>query len=164
LPRTLNCIIYRRMPKEISIAGVAVEMEAVPKTTRERWVGQLPRTLREIADRIGLEAVWGLVDHYGGVRLQVPLRLDPDHHLVRNLGLEAAQALHRHFRQEQLYIPRATSVRRQMRDARICERYAAGATARELAIEHQLSERQIWAITGRGARRRGPRSPRPLTG
>ena len=47
----------------------------------------LPESLREVVELIGLSATLKLVEHYGGlIAVYVPREIEPDHRLARDLG------------------------------------------------------------------------------
>ena len=109
----------------------------------------LPASVRDMAEVIGLDAALGVVQHYGGTRLWLPLVLSEDHPLVQTIGLAAARSLSEHYRLESLTIPTCKRAFRVIRNQRIVERYRAGETAATLAHEFGLHERMIWQIVAR---------------
>lgn len=108
-------------------------------------IEDLPPSLQEIVEVIGLAATVKLVEHWGGVRLWVPSDVSADHQLRRRLG-PAADKLARHFGLELLTVPRAVVALRRIRNDQIRARKAAGETAARLAREFCLTERQVWYI------------------
>lgn len=67
---------------------------------------ELPALLREIADvvsaatgdaRQGLAAALAIAEARGGQRIYMPVALQPEHWLVRTIGMTAATALAQHF-------------------------------------------------------------------
>ncbi len=100
----------------------------------------LPRTVRDIAEIIGLQATLKLVEHYQGVPMWVPVNYDPEHILVRLVGHEAALKLIEQYGGEKPEIPRCTDAIRAVRNAKIC---ASDKSQRQLALEHGLTIRQI---------------------
>lgn len=110
----------------------------------------LPESLREVVELIGLSATLKLVEHYGGlIAVYVPREIEPDHRLARDLGLAPARKLAGHYGGDCLRnIPRCVEGMRRIRDAEIRARRAEGAA--RLALEFGLTERQIWTILGEG--------------
>jgi len=109
----------------------------------------LPPSLRDIADLIGLPGTLKLVETYGGVRLYVPKKLDADHKLAQLIGLEHAAKLAATYGGELHFdIPRAVEATRAARDRSIRADQASGSTHRELALKYNLTERQIRNILG----------------
>lgn len=107
----------------------------------------LPATLQEVAELVGLPATIALVERWGGIRVFVPRadNLHEAHPLVQALGPEAARKLAEYFDGSELPVPRAAAALRRLRDETI--RAARGeAPAARLAREHGLTERQIYAI------------------
>jgi hypothetical protein len=59
----------------------------------------LPAAIRDWVDLIGLEAVWRIVQRWGGTPLYIPTpeRLGYEHELAQHVGYERAQMLCRHI-------------------------------------------------------------------
>lgn len=108
-----------------------------------------PESLRELIDVIGITAATALVEHWGGVRVWVPVELQPDHPLMLKLGAQAARRLVEHAAGEYLAVPRCVAALRAARDAEIRVRYETE-TAAALAREYGLTERMIWLIVAAG--------------
>lgn len=109
----------------------------------------LPPIVQEIADLIGLPATLKLVEAYGGTRLYVPKRFDPDHPIVKLIGHELAALLFARFGgQDQFDVPRCVIAIKAARDKQIRAERRDGTTHARLAVKHGLSERQIRNILG----------------
>ena len=109
----------------------------------------LPASLQAIVELIGLPATLKLVEVYGGVRLWVPKKFDPDHPLVKLLGhAHAAKLCETYGGDEHFDIPRALAAIRAARNARMRNDRSMGATHRELALRYGLIERQVRNILG----------------
>lgn len=109
----------------------------------------LPRILQDLAEIIGLAATLRLVEAYGGVRLYVPKRFDPDHPIVKLIGHAPAVLLVEAYGGEAHFdIPRAIAATRAVRDNGIRRDRDFGASHRELALRNGLTERQIRNILG----------------
>lgn len=106
----------------------------------------LPASLVEVKEVIGMDGAMNLVRGFGGIRIFVPKRLRADHRLVVSLGLEAAQRLSHYFGGEILAVPRAVKALQQRRNREIISQYGRSVSVRLLAQEHQLTERQIYSI------------------
>jgi len=106
----------------------------------------LPPTLAEIRDVIGLAATLRLVEAYGGITLRVPWHFDPAHPLVSVIGHAAAAALIERFAGERVYIARLAAATRALRNIEISQRFEAGTRVETLARDYHLSVRQIWNI------------------
>ena len=109
----------------------------------------LPPILQEVAALIGLPATVRLVEAYGGVRLYVPKKFDPDHPIVKLVGHANAALMTNAFGGDEHFdIPRALAATIAVRDHRIRRDRAAGSTHRELALRYHLTERHIRNILG----------------
>lgn len=121
-------------------------MSAADTTIESRY---LPGILQDLAELIGLAATLRLVEAYGGVRLYVPKRFDPDHPIVKLIGHALAVLLVEAYGGEDHFdIPRAIAATRAARDARMRRERTLGATHRELALRNGLTERQVRNILG----------------
>lgn len=107
---------------------------------------QLPESLTEIAEIIGLPSTLTLVEKWGGTRIFIPRQVAAQHKLANLLGFEQARKMSRHFGGETLTIARAANVIRSIRNREITRRYDEGEGVRLLAVEHNLTERQIYTI------------------
>ena len=109
----------------------------------------LPGILQEIAELIGLPATLALVRAYGGTRLYVPKRYDPDHPIIKHVGHAAAAKLAKTYGGlEHFDLPKGEIAVKAARDKQIRNERAEGATHAALAIRHHLTERQIRNILG----------------
>jgi hypothetical protein len=111
-------------------------------------VRYLPETLRDISELIGLPATLKLVECYGGIAaLYIPRMIKPDHHLARNIGIEAARKLAAHYGTDCLRnIPRCAHKLRHFRNAEIRTRRKAGESPAILARAYGMTERNVWMI------------------
>lgn len=107
----------------------------------------LPESLRDVVELIGLAATLRLVEHYGGlIKLYVPREMEPDHHLARAIGLTAARKLAERYGADCVTsIPRCADGIRRLRDAEIVRR-AAKETPAALALLYGMTERNVWYI------------------
>ncbi len=114
-------------------------------------IDDLPESLREIVDLIGLPATLRLVESYGGmIALYVPRDVDPDHHLAQAIGITAARKLATRYGADTLRnIPRCVDGLRRIRNADIRARHPRESAA-ALALAFHLTERQIWSILAEG--------------
>ena len=112
-------------------------------------VDLLPPLLQDFERLIGLEATMALVRQSGGLRIYIPTpeRITPDHPFALEIGqanlLKLAEVYggEAHFQ-----LPKAERALIQVRNARIAHAYSTHKTARELAVEYHLTERQIVRI------------------
>ncbi len=108
----------------------------------------LPESLREVMDLIGLQATFRLVQHFGGaIAVYVPHQIETDHQLAVALGLPAARKLAVYYGGAELRnIPRCAFGLRRIRNAEIDRRHRAGDSALNLARAFGLTERQVRTI------------------
>lgn len=107
----------------------------------------LPESLREIIELIGLPATLKLVARWGGVRLYVPEKVYADHVLARTVGLDNAAALCEVFARCELIVPKCDAALGRIRDRQIRHRFQAeGWPAHRLARHYHLTERHVYRI------------------
>lgn len=114
-----------------------------------RDIEELPQSLVDVAEVIGLAATLALVENAGGVRIYVPERLTDDHRLADWLGREAAASLSEAFAMEELVVPRCAEALRRVRNRQIRHERDQGARPAELALRYRLTERQVYTILSR---------------
>lgn len=112
----------------------------------------LPRSLKEVAEVIGLPAALVLARRWGGRRLRVPA--EPSTALIMSLGGEAAHLLCQHYRDDVLDVPACTYAWLDQRDEALRADRARGRRISELSIEYGISERQVKHILAGGRRGR----------
>lgn len=109
----------------------------------------LPELLRDFERLIGLAATLDLVRVYGGLRIYIPTpaRVQPDHPFAKIIGVERLMALAEVYGAEQHFpLPKAEKALLAVRNARMVHAYTTHKTARELAAEFHLTERQVERI------------------
>ncbi|MEO5328102.1 MAG: hypothetical protein H7829_07635 [Magnetococcus sp. THC-1_WYH] len=109
-------------------------------------IDQLPTIIREIGEEIGFEAVFKLVDRFGGTSINPPLKVDEHHWLAEVIGLPAAQKLAQLWHGDRIYIPFLKAAKQAVRNKEIIQRYDAGESVRTLALSYHLAERSITRI------------------
>jgi Mor family transcriptional regulator len=108
----------------------------------------MPQSLIDVVDAIGLQPALQLVEARGGVRVYVPEpeNLSRDHVLVQVLGEQNARLLAQRFGGDPLDLPRCAAALRAARNTSIrCER-ANGERPAAIALRHGLTERQVYSI------------------
>lgn len=117
--------------------------------------GHLPGGAQELADVIGLAALFALVEWRGGIRLWVPA--EPSAEMIAVIGEAPAARLCAEYAGERLVIPKCDAAVRAARDAEIVARFRAGTPAAELATEYRIALRQVRRIVAGdpGSRARG---------
>lgn len=108
----------------------------------------LPAVLQEFVRLIGIDATMKVVAMYGGTRLRMPLEAKEEHPLDELIGHEKFALLTSRFLGHRFDIPKATAALLHIRNSKIIAEYGPKST-RQLALEHGLTERQIWNIVGK---------------
>lgn len=115
-------------------------------------VSLLPPLLQEMVGLIGMPATMRLVQKYGGVRIYVPKRVEPDHELARLIGLSNAEALSDAYGGDDHFdVPKGEIALKAVRNATIRSLRAEGVSIRNLSLNPEfgrLTERTIRAICG----------------
>ncbi len=108
----------------------------------------LPVILQDFVRLIGLKHTMALVSAYGGRRLYIPVEPKPEHKLAQLIGVENLAVLSKIYGlQDHFDIPKAERALKHLRDEKIRGEYGPK-SASKLALEHNLTERQIWNIVG----------------
>jgi Mor family transcriptional regulator len=105
-----------------------------------------------LVDLLGPSAVTALVKAFGGLVLDVPKRQDGQAYqrIEEVTGPAAAAKLVEKFGGTPVYIAKLYAASLAARNRHIRAAYDARVSVAELARQHQLTERQIWNILGRG--------------
>jgi len=110
---------------------------------------EIPESLREIAEVIGLPAALALVTLHGGRRLYIPIKFPASNSLLQYLGSETCDKLSQAFGGDYLAIPRAIAVNRKTRNEQILQDHRNKATVAALAQKYDMTERNVWIILAR---------------
>ena len=106
---------------------------------------ELPESLHEVVNLIGLPAMIKMVERFPGIRIFVPRKIKDDHAIVKVIGLELAQKLAKHFDGSEFAVPKAQEALILARNRQIRRLYGPS-TAAQLALMYDLTERQIYRI------------------
>ena len=113
----------------------------------------LPGTVREIVELVGLQATMALVSKYKGIYLKVPTGRKEDGTtraaLISLMGEEAADKFIGAYGGERVSIPMCDQALRDARDARMIADYDAGVSAAKLAQREGMTERNVRNILKR---------------
>jgi Mor family transcriptional regulator len=113
----------------------------------------LPKSIRDIIDLVGVAPAMALVSAWPGLILKVPTGQKDDGitkaKLVSLMGLEAAQKFIGAYGGEILMVPRCVDALRDERDLKIIAAYDSGTPAWKLALSNCLTERQVRNILKR---------------
>jgi Mor family transcriptional regulator len=104
------------------------------------------RFTQELIDLIGVSTTRKLMKLHGGQYVYFPQYVDPEHPLVRDLGLTACRALAREYGGLRLLIPMGYEDVLRERNALIHQARDEGATISELVRRFQLCPRSIYTI------------------
>ena len=113
----------------------------------------LPRSVRDIVELVGLTPALALVSAYPGCYIKVPKGIRADgvmcSRLIAIMGLDAAETFIATYAGERMLIPRCVQAVRDERDRRIIADYDKGTGVDKLAVNHLLTVRQIRTILKR---------------
>ena len=110
----------------------------------------LPETVRDLVSLIGMQSTLRLVDSFGGLTILVPKGderrgIIGRESLIEVVGRRCADRLIERYGGTRLYVASCRRAILALRDRSICSSYPVR-SVKELAIEHGLSDRQVWAI------------------
>lgn len=106
--------------------------------TDRATIARLPTSIQDVAETLGLELVFKLVKHFGGVELKVPHKLSPEHPLMA-LGEHDARAVCRFLGGGEIYVPMMSPSRRR----EVVAMEAAGMPRWKIARELGMSQRHV---------------------
>ncbi len=106
---------------------------------------EMPGSLVELAEEIGLINALALAAIYGGQEFRIPLRFPDSHLVVQIWGREIADRLSARFGGGAIDLAKGESLRRGERDAAIVRDRASMKIA-DLARHYHLTERRVWGI------------------
>lgn len=102
--------------------------------------GDLPRSLVDLAETLGLPVALRLIEHFGGTELRVPKRPPPDHPIIKALGESDGSAVCRFLGGQQLYVPRGGQGGRWRQANELADR---GLTRAQIARILGVSQRHV---------------------
>lgn len=110
-------------------------------------VDDLPESLRDVVELIGLSATLKLVERFGGlIKLYVPREIELEHPIAQAIGITAARKLASRYGADCLTsIPLCAEGLRRLRDAELVRR-AERETPAALALLYGITERHVWRI------------------
>jgi len=112
----------------------------------------LPGSLVEVADAIGLVNCLALVALYGGRELYIPACFPDSHAVVTVLGREIADNLSARFSGSAIDLARGDRFQQGERNQEICQKRAQRVKVSDLARKYHLTERRIYGILRRNRR------------
>ena len=123
----------------------------LPEPERRAPEPELPASIRQLL-AVGFpgEAVEPLMRAFGGLVIHVPKQAGPGHPLVEALGEHAAAVLCRYLGGNRFSVPKGFRMMLAARNAAIRRDADQGVPMAELVRRYGLTERQVWAVLGRG--------------
>lgn len=103
--------------------------------------GELPHSLRDIAEVLGLRIALGLVQHFGGLEIKPPMRPAANHPIIVALGKEDGEALCSFLSGGAISVPHMR--RRKSIRADVLNLQAEGRDRREIARLLGVSQRHV---------------------
>lgn len=101
---------------------------------------QLPGSVRDIAETLGLDVVIRLVDHFGGCEIYIPDQIKPDHPLMA-LGETAARALVEYCPRDRINVPKSLNPKPTASTIEDLEN--RGLTRNQIARELNITQRHV---------------------
>ncbi|MCV6587530.1 MAG: hypothetical protein OIF57_00685 [Marinobacterium sp.] len=114
-------------------------------------INQLPESLRELAEIIGLEYALVMADMFPGVPVYIPANCREDHPVAAAIGLENFRKVIYYYGGDTLKLAKSDAVRRQIKHKRAQLLKKSGMTNRQIAAELDYSQRHIERIISRAA-------------
>lgn len=122
---------------------------AMDSHNRIEFPTELPQSLREIAEVIGLPIALKIAEQIGGIRIRVPVKFTTDHYLARLIGQELWPDFWQMYQGQHMDLPRNADYLRSVRNQQIVAEYYGEKTAREIALKYQTTERNVYKIVSR---------------
>lgn len=109
-------------------------------------VDDLPTSLVDVAETLGLRVAVGLMQHFGGLEVKFPARPRPDHPIIKALGETDGLALCHFLGGQSIYVPhnRAGTVR-----ADVLKLEARGLDRASIARVLGISQRHVRRVANR---------------
>lgn len=118
------------------------------KSWADLSIDLLPKVLQEFVRLIGLQPTMLLVQHFGGLRIYIPLNPTADHHFAQLIGLPNLIKLSQVYgREDHFELPKAERALLALRNAKIRAEYGPK-SIRQLAAEYHLTERHVTRLVG----------------
>ena len=74
-------------------------------------IDDLPASLVDVAETLGLRVAVALIEHFGGLEVKFPVSPKPDHPVIKALGDEDGRALCEFLGGQQIYVPHSRPAR-----------------------------------------------------
>lgn len=119
---------------------------------------ELPKSLVEVAEEVGVVNALALAGLYGGHRLYISPRFPEDHPIVKFLGREVADKLSARFGTEYIEMAKCRELKLRERNQELYELREQRVKVADLARKFHLGERQVYLIL---SQRKSKRDRRP---
>ena len=104
-------------------------------------IDDLPPSLADIAETLGMRVALGLLEHFGGLDIKFPQEPPADHPVVKVLGAKDALALCQFLGGMAMYVPRGRKTGTMRAD--VLALHQQGLRNADIARRLQLSERYV---------------------
>ena len=108
-------------------------------------IDDLPASLVDVAETLGLQVALSLIQNFGGLEVKFPTHPRADHPVIKALGEEDGYALCEFLGGQQIYVPHARPARSMLAEVRKLE--ARGMTRAEIARALRNSQRYVRRLT-----------------
>lgn len=115
----------------------------------EEFNKELPSTLSEMVGVVSQDAILKLVEAYGGQKIYIPSKADPQSKLAQVVTENDLKVLCKHYHGCEVVVPKMQKLRTQFRDRQIIKDRDEGMNINELASKYNRSARQIQNILSR---------------
>lgn len=119
-----------------------------PHSKNQALIAALPGTLEAMTHIIPQAAVLKIAERFGGTRVYVARQPEANHELAQLIGLSAALLLGRHYGGELVEVPRASALRRALRNREMQRLRESGYSLAKLARKYCMTQRQVGRILG----------------
>ena len=104
-------------------------------------IDDLPASLQDVAETLGLRVAVALIEHFGGLEVKFPVAPRPDHPVINALGETDGYALCDFLAGQQIYVPHGKPAR-SLR-AEVIALDAAGLDRATIARQIGISQRYV---------------------
>lgn len=104
-------------------------------------ISDLPKSLRDVAETLGIGVALKLIHTYGGAELKFPKRVSDDHPVIKALGKQDGTALCEFLSGSGIYVPHSRAARSIRAD--VLKLQEAGKERREIALLLGVSQRHV---------------------
>ena len=106
----------------------------------------LPQALRDLLKLVSMRGLLALIEAFGGRRVFVPQAPKPTSPLAGVLSRKDFSALCAQYGGDIFVMPRGTALKCWIRTQKVIALRAAGVSVRNVALELEMTERNVWRI------------------